>query len=175
MTPEQIAISKVQTLEGTPSGRRKPSKRAPYGACELVQFVTGAEPIAPDVVAFTLNHQPPPLSACFVNVARNGRADTARYKDFKAGVDADLWRGNIRGRLDRPRFNERTAVAVTYIVRRPDARKRDLDNLLKALNDCLTRNFILADDSQITDLRIRWMNPSVDAFYGQVHVEIRKV
>jgi Holliday junction resolvase RusA-like endonuclease len=168
------ALKIIETLSDTPSGRKKPTFKRPLGAVELVQFVKGSEPVTPDVVGFTLDHQPVPLSSCFVNVRRNGRADTPRYKQFKADVDVDLLRGKVRGKPDRPRFSENTPVAVTYIVRRPDARKRDLDNLLKALNDSLTRNFILADDSQIEDLRIRWMTLT-DAFYGAVHVEIRKV
>lgn len=126
----------------------------------------------PDVLQFTLDHQPVPLSACFVNVARNGRADSPRYKMFKADVDEHLAKMKLRGALMRPMFS--TNVAVDFTVRKPDGRRRDIDNLTKCLCDTLTRNFILKDDSQIVDLRIRWMT-LMDAFYGSVHVEIRKV
>jgi crossover junction endodeoxyribonuclease RusA len=39
---------------------------------------------------------------------------------------------------------------------RPDNRKRDLDNLLKAALDSLTHAGVWEDDSQIADLRIFW-------------------
>jgi Holliday junction resolvase RusA-like endonuclease len=48
-------------------------------------------------------------------------------------------------------------VRVSYAVGRPDNRKRDLDNMLKALNDALTKNHIIADDSLIYDLNIKWV------------------
>jgi len=46
-------------------------------------------------------------------------------------------------------------VAVDIIAVRPDKRRRDLDNLLKATLDSLTP-WVWEDDSQVVDLRIRW-------------------
>lgn len=39
---------------------------------------------------------------------------------------------------------------------RPDKRKRDLDNLLKAVLDACTHSGVWEDDSNIVDLRIYW-------------------
>lgn len=39
---------------------------------------------------------------------------------------------------------------------RPDNRKRDLDNLLKATLDSLANAGVYEDDSQIVDLRVYW-------------------
>lgn len=47
-------------------------------------------------------------------------------------------------------------VAVEIKANRPDNRKRDLDNVLKASIDALTHCKIWIDDSQIVDLRIFW-------------------
>lgn len=47
-------------------------------------------------------------------------------------------------------------VEVEIEAFRPDNRKRDLDNLLKAALDALTHAEIFEDDSQIADLRIFW-------------------
>lgn len=50
----------------------------------------------------------------------------------------------------------RKTLDVTFIVKRPDKRKRDLDNLLKCLLDSLTKGGAWHDDSQIVSLTIRW-------------------
>lgn len=47
-------------------------------------------------------------------------------------------------------------VKVDIEAYRPDNRRRDLDNLFKAPLDALTYAGVWQDDSQITDLRIRW-------------------
>ena len=46
------------------------------------------------------------------------------------------------------------AVQLVIRVFPPDRRKRDLDNLLKALQDALTHAGVWNDDSQIEDLHI---------------------
>lgn len=108
------------------------------------------------IAQFSIPVFPVPLSACFVNVKRNGRADSMRYKEFKRVVDTDPAR-NQSAVLGTPyRATFAGDVMVDYAVLRPDRRNRDLDNLLKALNDTLTRNHIVHDDSQIVDLRIHW-------------------
>jgi len=50
----------------------------------------------------------------------------------------------------------RNRAVVTIQAFRPDNRRRDLDNLLKAVLDALTAAEVWDDDSQITDLRIYW-------------------
>jgi crossover junction endodeoxyribonuclease RusA len=47
-------------------------------------------------------------------------------------------------------------LVVTIEAYRPDNRRRDLDNLLKATLDSLTHAGVYLDDSQIIDLRIYW-------------------
>lgn len=46
------------------------------------------------------------------------------------------------------------AVAVDIEARPPDRRRRDLDNLPKAVLDALTHGGVWEDDAQINDLRI---------------------
>lgn len=123
------------------------------------------------VFEFALPHMPVPLHACFVNVRRNGRADSDRYKTFKANTDQFLARKYLRlGTVKKPLFVG--PVHTKYVVKRPDKRARDLGNLLKALDDTLTRNHIIADDSNIVDLRIRWARQD-DTFDGSVLVNVR--
>lgn len=122
---------------------------------------------------FGLTILPPPLSACFVNVARNGRKDSDRYKKFKAHADSMIlsdWPSLITLKA-KQKAMFMGDVRVTFTVLRPDRRARDLDNLTKALCDLLTRNAIIKDDSNIVDLRIRWGEP----LSGSVFIEIDAV
>lgn len=45
---------------------------------------------------------------------------------------------------------------LDIVVKRPDNRKRDLSNLIKALEDALVENGVLEDDSLCQELCIRW-------------------
>jgi crossover junction endodeoxyribonuclease RusA len=51
---------------------------------------------------------------------------------------------------------------------RPDRRRRDLDNLLKAILDSLTHAGVMQDDALIEDLRIYW----ADDVGGMVKIKI---
>lgn len=54
---------------------------------------------------------------------------------------------------------------------RPDKRKRDLDNLLKAVLDGLTHAGVWVDDSNIVDLRIYW----AEHLGGMLKVKVSEV
>jgi crossover junction endodeoxyribonuclease RusA len=59
-------------------------------------------------------------------------------------------------------------LKVEIVAYRPDNRKRDLDNLLKAALDGLAKGLVYEDDSQIRDLSIRW----ADTIGGMLKVKI---
>jgi len=54
---------------------------------------------------------------------------------------------------------------------RPDNRRRDLDNLLKAVLDACTHAGVWEDDSNIVDLRIYW----ADSIGGMLKVKVSEV
>ena len=54
---------------------------------------------------------------------------------------------------------------------RPDKRRRDLDNLLKAILDGLAHAGVYEDDSQIVDLRIYWA-PDIG---GMLKIKIEEI
>lgn len=50
-------------------------------------------------------------------------------------------------------------VAMSLVVKPPDKRRRDLDNVLKAIFDAIEHSNIIADDSQIKKLVIEFGEP----------------
>jgi len=61
-------------------------------------------------------------------------------------------------------------VAVTFTLYPPDQRKRDLDNVLKAMQDALEYAGVIENDALINDLRIVRADPVKG---GRVVCEIR--
>ena len=96
----------------------------------------------------TLPSLPPPLSACFKNVRRNGRAATPRYTAWVSDA-----MHAVRSQKVAPVLG---AVVAVYQFRRPDLRRRDLGNLEKAVSDLLVKAGLIEDDSLIIDLRMLW-------------------
>ena len=62
-------------------------------------------------------------------------------------------------------------VKMTIEAWRPDERKRDLDNLLKAPLDALTHAGVYMDDQLIVDLRIFWAEDKG----GKLKVKIEEI
>lgn len=73
------------------------------------------------------------------------------------------YRHAVVGQL-RPHFGEplRGRLQVTMYAHPPDRRRRDLDNVQKALLDALQHAGVYADDSQIDSLSITRCNPVPD-------------
>lgn len=123
-------------------------------------------------ISFQLPAMPPPLSACFNNFGRR-RIESVRYRTWKVATDqyVSLFWSAVTGTGTEPRV--KGPVKVCYWIKRPDNRKRDLDNLCKALNDTLTRLRVIEDDSMIYDQRIAWTDSTL--FEAPVLVEIESV
>lgn len=62
-------------------------------------------------------------------------------------------------------------VRVEIEAFRPDKRRRDLDNLLKAVLDSCTHAGVWVDDSNIVDLRIYW----ADDIGGMLKVKVSEL
>ena len=62
-------------------------------------------------------------------------------------------------------------LCVVIEAFRPDNRRRDLDNLLKAVLDGCTHAGVWEDDSNIVDLRIYW----ADSVGGMLKVKVSEV
>lgn len=62
-------------------------------------------------------------------------------------------------------------LCVEIEAYRPDKRRRDLDNLLKAVLDGCAHADVYDDDCQIVDLRIYW----ADTIGGMIKVNVREL
>lgn len=63
------------------------------------------------------------------------------------------------------------AVKVEIKAYRPDRRRRDLDNLLKAILDSMTHAGVMQDDALIEDLRVYW----ADEIGGMVKITVEGI
>lgn len=94
---------------------------------------------------------PPSSNTHWRHVIAQGRSKTlisAKGRAYRSAVRTAAIMARVAGaQLDGP-------LAVTLEASPPDRRRRDLDNMLKALLDACTHAGLWLDDSQIDDLRI---------------------
>jgi Holliday junction resolvase RusA-like endonuclease len=82
---------------------------------------------------------PPSANRLFTNKYRGGRVRSREYKSWIEMAGKELMR-------QRPKRHE-GPVSITIIASPPHARKRDLDNLLKAALDLLVSHGVIVDDN----------------------------
>lgn len=86
----------------------------------------------------------PPTVNTYFTVARGRKILSSKGRKYKKDIVARFSsKSPLTGRLK-----------VELLAYPPDKRKRDLDNLVKAVLDALDESNIFEDDSQIDDLRI---------------------
>jgi len=91
---------------------------------------------------------PPTVNSYWRNF--NGRMIISKQgRDYRKAVADQALIQRANKHLDH-------AVRVEIRAYRPDRRRRDLDNLLKATLDAMTHAGVIEDDALIEDLRIYW-------------------
>lgn len=91
---------------------------------------------------------PPSANNLFINI-KHGRAPSPRYKAWLAAAATALHGApQIAG-----------AYHIAIHADRPDRRARDLDNLLKPINDALKKAGVIEDDSLAVTLFAKWTGP----------------
>jgi crossover junction endodeoxyribonuclease RusA len=91
---------------------------------------------------------PPSVNALYRNVPGRGRVKTHRYQTW---LNAAGWA--LKEARPAPMRGD---YAMMLICQRPDRRRRDLGNLLKAIEDVLTAHGIIEDDSLATEIHMSW-------------------
>lgn len=90
---------------------------------------------------------PPTLNNLFKNV-RNGRVKSAAYNGWLAQALVAL-------RGQRP-TKHAGSFRCTILLTRPDRRRRDIDNTVKAILDLLTTAGVIEDDHLAQSLTVAW-------------------
>ncbi len=89
---------------------------------------------------------------------------SAKGRDYRKAVAEQVM-------LQAGALNYQGKLRVQIEAFRPDNRRRDLDNLLKAVLDGCTHAGVWEDDSNIVDLRIYW----ADTIGGMLKLKVSEV
>jgi len=102
---------------------------------------------------------PPSVNSLFRNVPGHGRAKTKLYKDWIKEAHWMLIAQRNQSKKRHKRIDGNVSVEVKAY--RAGSKRRDLDNILKALLDLLTNTQTIADDSQVVEINARWVDAGV--------------
>ena len=109
---------------------------------------------------------PPSLNAYYRHPSRGPLA--GRHLISAKGRE---YRSEVISRIAPLNYSARGRLAVVITCHAPDKRRRDLDNLVKGLNDALTHAGVWEDDSQVKRMLVEW-GPVIPE--GKVEITISK-
>ena len=92
---------------------------------------------------------PPSVNHYYGNRTNGGKYIKSKGQQFRSAVNNIFLLNGSDKKLDQ-------LLKLTLSVYPPDKRKRDIDNILKALLDSLTNAKVYLDDSLIKQLDITW-------------------
>ena len=91
----------------------------------------------------------PPTVNTYWMRCRHGMTLSPKAREYR-----DVAAGELRDLRESERISKPVGVRVHLTAFMPDARTRDIDNILKPLFDAMTHAGAWDDDSQIDDLRV---------------------
>lgn len=91
---------------------------------------------------------PPSVNMLYSNVANRGRVKTKKYRTWLREAGLSIAQAKPVSILGKYRLHIR--------FERPDNRRRDLGNLLKAIEDILVEHGIVEDDSHAQEILMVW-------------------
>ena len=109
----------------------------------------------PKIQSITFDGLPPSVNTIYRNVKGRGRVKSERYRKWINSVN---WQLNAQApqKIDGE-------VEVSIYCKRPDKRRRDIDNCIKAVLDMLVSNHLIEDDSRVVKVSAEWCkNPDLD-------------
>jgi crossover junction endodeoxyribonuclease RusA len=104
---------------------------------------------------------PPSTNNLWIPVKGRGLVKT---KEYRAWQDANAW--IIRQQIGLVKIDG--PFEVRFAFQRPDRRKRDLDNLLKASLDCIVNARVVHDDHLCQKLTAEWINKNGRTVYCEI-------
>jgi crossover junction endodeoxyribonuclease RusA len=99
------------------------------------------------MIRYTLPY-PPSVNGLFFN-ATKGRVKTDAYKAWRRAAGNEI--------MAQGRQRIRGPVSLSVALVRPDKRRRDLSNTLKAVEDLLVEMQVIDDDSLVQRISIQWV------------------
>jgi len=101
-----------------------------------------------------LDGLPCSVNAMYRNVKGRGRVKSQRYNTWLNAV-------NWQVAAQKPEKVEGD-IEVAIFCKKPDRRKRDVDNCIKAVLDLLVSNSLIEDDSKVQRVSAEWSdNPDI--------------
>jgi len=92
---------------------------------------------------------PPSVNNLFFNTGR-GRSKTDAYKAWQEAAGYAI--------VEQGRKRIHGLVALSIALVKPDKRKRDLSNVIKAIEDLLVSMSVIDDDSLVQRISIQWVD-----------------
>ena len=100
---------------------------------------------------------PPTVNSMYRSMKGGTRYKTAACREYQEHVSRQM-----RGQWHEPSpYTGRAGLAITYRVK--DKRRWDIDNRVKALQDCLISAGVLKDDSQIDSLQVTRLHSDISS------------
>ena len=87
-----------------------------------------------------------------------------KTKEYRTWQDVNAW--IIRQQIGMEQIKGQFEVRFQY--ERPDRRRRDLDNLLKASLDCIVNAGVIIDDHLCQKLTAEWINKNGKTVYCEI-------
>ena len=91
---------------------------------------------------------PPTANNLFLNMRGRGRVKSPQYRTWIGLATVKAYQQKIQKTPGK--------VRVSYLVARPDKRRRDISNLVKPIEDLLVSVGAIDDDSKIQSFEIAW-------------------
>lgn len=105
---------------------------------------------------------PPTVNNLFVNGA-NGRFKSKAYSAWREAASYSI--------MEQGRQRMRGCVSLAIALVKPDKRKRDLSNTIKAIEDLLVAMAVIEDDSLVQRISIQWVADGAPCTVLVMHAE----